>query len=258
MIKIFRNVRQQVLSQNKFSKYILYAIGEIILVVIGILIALQVNNWNEGRKSNIRAHDLLREMQVEIIQDTIDMGWNLSQHEAMLKAEEMLLNVLNGEDDMLPADFSFAMALGIDPTSAVQRSSIESLKNEGLSIIQNDSLRFMISKLYDFYYRVIDEIENRQENYDFYSRKLDLFSKNFKLDRTKGNTITDAEENADVSIDFDEIAPIDFEKLKNNEEFKIILSQSNFYRKLKISYYKETLERIVRLDCAITKELNAK
>ncbi len=50
MIKFFRKIRQQLLSENKFSKYLLYAIGEIILVVIGILIALQINNWNEERK----------------------------------------------------------------------------------------------------------------------------------------------------------------------------------------------------------------
>jgi hypothetical protein len=52
MIKIFRKIRQHLLSENKFSKYLLYAIGEIILVVIGILIALQINNWNEEKKEN--------------------------------------------------------------------------------------------------------------------------------------------------------------------------------------------------------------
>ena len=50
MITIFRHLRQRLLTENKFSKYFLYAIGEIILVVIGILIALQINNWNENRK----------------------------------------------------------------------------------------------------------------------------------------------------------------------------------------------------------------
>ena len=50
MIKIFRKIRQKLLTENKFSKYLLYAIGEIVLVVIGILIALSINNWNENRK----------------------------------------------------------------------------------------------------------------------------------------------------------------------------------------------------------------
>jgi len=48
MIKFFKKIRQQLLTENKLSKYLIYAIGEIILVVIGILIALQINNWNKG------------------------------------------------------------------------------------------------------------------------------------------------------------------------------------------------------------------
>lgn len=53
MIKIFRKIRQKLLSENKFNKYLLYAIGEIILVIIGILLALQINEWN-GQKKDIR------------------------------------------------------------------------------------------------------------------------------------------------------------------------------------------------------------
>jgi len=52
MINFFRKIRQRLLTENKFSKYLLYGIGEIILVVIGILIALSINNWNEDRKND--------------------------------------------------------------------------------------------------------------------------------------------------------------------------------------------------------------
>ena len=55
MIKFFRHIRKSLLMENKTTKYFKYAIGEIVLVVIGILIALQINNWNEHRKLNIRA-----------------------------------------------------------------------------------------------------------------------------------------------------------------------------------------------------------
>ena len=51
MIKFFKKIRQKLLSENQFSKYLIYAVGEIILVVIGILIALQINNWNEEDKT---------------------------------------------------------------------------------------------------------------------------------------------------------------------------------------------------------------
>ena len=50
MIKFFRKIRQKMLTENKFSKYLIYAIGEIALVMIGILLALQVSTWNEQKK----------------------------------------------------------------------------------------------------------------------------------------------------------------------------------------------------------------
>ncbi len=52
MIKFFRKIRQKLLTENRFSKYLIYAIGEIVLVMVGILLALQVNNWNELRKKD--------------------------------------------------------------------------------------------------------------------------------------------------------------------------------------------------------------
>ena len=52
MIKFFRKIRYNLMKHNKTGKYFKYAIGEIVLVVIGILIALSINNWNEQRKNN--------------------------------------------------------------------------------------------------------------------------------------------------------------------------------------------------------------
>lgn len=59
MLSFFRKIRQKLLSQNRVTQYLAYAIGEIILVVIGILIALQVNNWNENRKNGEIEHKVL-------------------------------------------------------------------------------------------------------------------------------------------------------------------------------------------------------
>lgn len=66
MIKFFRHVRQRLLSESKFSKYLIYAFGEIILVVIGILIALQINNWNDNRKSRVRINQILKKVHEEL------------------------------------------------------------------------------------------------------------------------------------------------------------------------------------------------
>ena len=69
MIKFFRHIRQRLLSENKFGKYLTYAIGEIILVVIGILMALQINNWNESRKEKALAknyyHRLISDLKAD-------------------------------------------------------------------------------------------------------------------------------------------------------------------------------------------------
>ncbi|MCA0133804.1 DUF6090 family protein [Winogradskyella alexanderae] len=67
MIKFFRHIRKSLIEQNQMGKYFKYAIGEILLVVIGILIALQVNNWNETRKRQIELDKLLNDIEQDLI-----------------------------------------------------------------------------------------------------------------------------------------------------------------------------------------------
>jgi len=67
MIPFFRKIRKTLADDNKPIKYFRYAIGEIVLVVIGILIALQINNWNEGKKANERTNHLLERTQKELL-----------------------------------------------------------------------------------------------------------------------------------------------------------------------------------------------
>lgn len=68
MIKFFRKIRRQLLAKNKFSKYLLYAIGEIVLVVIGILIALQINNWNQSKQESNKEKVYLRNVEADLKQ----------------------------------------------------------------------------------------------------------------------------------------------------------------------------------------------
>ena len=65
MIKFFRHIRRQLISENKTGKYFKYAIGEIILVVIGILIALQINNFNNSRQETKIEQAYLLSLQTE-------------------------------------------------------------------------------------------------------------------------------------------------------------------------------------------------
>jgi hypothetical protein len=71
MISLLRKIRQKLLVEGKTSQYFKYAIGEIILVVIGILIALSINNWNENRKTSAQVKNILSALHSDLVQDTI-------------------------------------------------------------------------------------------------------------------------------------------------------------------------------------------
>ena len=66
MLRFLRQIRQRLLTDNKFSKYLMYAVGEILLVVIGILIALQINTWNEERIERKNEVKLLKELRADL------------------------------------------------------------------------------------------------------------------------------------------------------------------------------------------------
>jgi len=88
MIKFFRKIRQRLIIENKFSKYLLYAIGEIILIVLGILIALQMNNWNETRKQNIKRDNYLSSLLVNLNENVSYLKRRSTEIKADLKATQ--------------------------------------------------------------------------------------------------------------------------------------------------------------------------
>jgi Family of unknown function (DUF6090) len=92
MIKFFRHIRQRLVTENKFHKYLLYAIGEIVLVVIGILIALQINTWNEERKQHQEELQTLRQLREEFQANLVQLDEKISMRTAMVNAGTMLLN----------------------------------------------------------------------------------------------------------------------------------------------------------------------
>ena len=93
MILFFRRIRKQLADNNKPIKYLRYAIGEIVLVVIGILIALQVNNWNELRKTNNENIGLIKVLESELesnilmANELIDFGYEFDSINSKNKQE---------------------------------------------------------------------------------------------------------------------------------------------------------------------------
>ncbi len=86
MLKFFRTIRQKLLAENRFSKYMVYAVGEIILVVIGILIALQINNWNETQKIKHVEQEYLQLLKKEFDSNLQNLGETMKICEQNLKA----------------------------------------------------------------------------------------------------------------------------------------------------------------------------
>ena len=95
MIKLFKKIRQTMIKENKTSKYLLYAIGEIILVVIGILIALGINNWNENRKQNIEEFKILVSLKNEIINNQEQLTTIIKNHKFVFEKVNELSSLMH-------------------------------------------------------------------------------------------------------------------------------------------------------------------
>ena len=98
MIKFFRKIRQKLLSENKFSKYLIYAIGEIILVVVGILIALQVNNLNEQRKKQDLRENYINSLLIDLESDIVLLENQISTFNTELEVHTSLSKRLSSSD----------------------------------------------------------------------------------------------------------------------------------------------------------------
>ena len=155
MIKFFRSIRQQLLSQNRFSKYMLYAVGEIILVVIGILIALQINNWNETQKTihweRRFLTDLLNEVKTDYEQLSEVYKKQSDKRAASLKVLELIENNSQEDKGVIDSIYTFSQQGNITffPTTGVYDSGTAAGKIEN---IKNDNLKYAIMNLYNRYY----------------------------------------------------------------------------------------------------------
>ena len=153
MIKFFRKIRQNMIKENNVSKYLLYAIGEIVLVVIGILIAIQVNNWNENVKNRISEIDYLKRIQRDLEKD-------LSEFESVKELSKVRINRIfflqqAFEDFQLVSKspnyfIESIVQAGYTYMPEISNHSFDELKSSGkIMLIRNQKLRLLIAKYYD-------------------------------------------------------------------------------------------------------------
>jgi hypothetical protein len=229
MIKIFRKIRQKLLTENKFSKYLIYAIGEIILVVIGILIALWLNNLNSEYKQKQEEISILKELKEDFKLDIIDFEINVEGHTKSNTSIDIILKNLDNDlsyNDSLAHHFAWTTNW---PISLIHTNSFDVLKSKGIEIISDNNLRKKILNIHGQSYQSLKAWEN-QPNRDFY---LEEILKRFnKLDAWNVN------DNGDYIKS--EITPNDYESLKNDVLYKSILNsmKSDNQRVLNAVYLK--------------------
>jgi hypothetical protein len=162
MLRFFRKMRSALIPENRFGRYFFYALGEIALVVIGILIALQVNTWNESRKAGIKERMLLYEMMKNLESNVTKLENMLEGFKRDNFSSTVIISALENKieyNDTL--DVHFALALNQSSEgSLLSFVSYESLKSSGFDIIRNDQLRNEIISLFELTY---GNLQNRND-----------------------------------------------------------------------------------------------
>jgi hypothetical protein len=148
------------------KRYVIYAIGEILLVMLGILLALQVNNWNEGRKNREIEIEILSVIYANLINDLDDFEKNLihfsNKKESCNAILEFAENNVSYHDSM---SFYFLYA-SIFPHFTPNTSGYELLKSKGLDLVSNDSLKIAITNLYEYGYKYLQTWESEQMGFN--------------------------------------------------------------------------------------------
>ena len=190
MLRFFRQIRQRLLSDNKFSKYLLYAIGEIVLVVIGILIALQINNWNEDRKREKLKASYTASLIDDLALDTLMLGRFLYENNKVMKSLEMQQHSMLGPDTPIDTLIKIVMQdfePELNTRLQYHRNTFNTLVASGnidlFSREFNEKLMTLIS---------MQDLERENSNYylDIYSGKVSRFSDNYPVSgRVNSNMI---------------------------------------------------------------------
>ncbi len=186
MIKFFRKIRYDLMEKNKTGKYLKYAIGEIILVMIGILLALQINNWNETQKMNKWERrfliDLKSELKSNLIQlERIDTGQKRAGN-ACIELKSLIKTATIKDKSTIDSIYSLTLAqTTFFPTTGVYDSGLSAGKIEN---INNSKLKYAIMNLYNHFYKrlvyngeIVDKVIanidlDRDTYYDRTSSKL--------------------------------------------------------------------------------------
>ena len=145
MLRFFRHIRKSLMEQNKIRTYLLYALGEIALVMIGILLALQVNNWNEGRKNMASVEIILNGVSDDLLND-------VREAERLIRRIDQRSRFIEGflDSEVIPEDFSPLYSLGFNWNKFVLNNDSFNILNANRDKIPHKYTE-IVSSLNSFY-----------------------------------------------------------------------------------------------------------
>ena len=153
MIKFFSKIRHQLINDGKTSNYLKYAIGEIVLVVVGILIALQINNWNHDRQDKISELNFYLNFKEQLAEDIYEIKGNIIYNDSYMERFEYAVQIIES-NDRSRLDSLSQIAVNLTKYSDVGRQSniYETLVNSGqIKLLNNTDIIEEIRKLEELY-----------------------------------------------------------------------------------------------------------
>ena len=157
MLKIFRKTRQKLLFKSKISTYLIYAIGEITLVMIGILLALQVNNWNEIKKTERQLNSILKTVSIDLERDTLSATGIIRFYDSIKKKSDLIIHKKMNRDNYKECPECRSLVTIYQPF-VIQKKGFELLKTfSNNNQLKNDSLVTTITQFYTTLSVLIDD-----------------------------------------------------------------------------------------------------
>lgn len=156
MVKqLFRHIRMRLLRENRFSRYALYAIGEIFLVVIGILIALQLNKWNEDYKKSTEEYFILDKLKLDIESDVTNISDQLEYNNVYINKYQFCLEVLAGKKEASNEKFKENLANILTIGNFNQnKTTFDNIVSTGkINILKNQTLTDSLINYYNSTYQ---------------------------------------------------------------------------------------------------------
>tara|TARA_R110002033_G_scaffold162440_2_gene199124 strand:+ start:3274 stop:3999 length:726 start_codon:yes stop_codon:yes gene_type:complete len=238
------------MNENKTSRYLKYAIGEIILVVIGILIALQINNWNEDRKTRQSEIKYLTNIKLDIERDLVALDTQIKLRKNKFATTESLILHIDGVKPISDLD---VLSKNVFSTINEERftpnnSTYTELTSSGnLSLIENDSIKRLLLELEELYKDNQFGIEHEAFEYkEYINKQLFKFVDMDKLKKAFYKKVSAK----NYGLNFKH-----FDNLLKSLEYKNGLTISNTISQIFIESYEEIKNKSTKLLEIIKKEL---